>query len=100
TARYRAADPRYALAGKIVVRRLSPNSKKLEAEKHPDRLADSRLLELMGRDLAAVHLGLGDQADAILKDIKGRKRNWLHSAVDRMAQLVRAEQKQWHKAQK
>jgi Uncharacterized protein conserved in bacteria (DUF2252) len=95
TARYRAPDPWYALDGKIVVRRLSPNSKKLEADKDPKKLADSRLLELMGRDLAAVHLGLGDHHDAISNDLKGRKRNWLHSAVGQMAELVRGEQKQW-----
>ena len=100
TARYRAPDPWYTLAGNIVVRRLSPNSKKLEADKHPDNLADSRLLQLMGRDLAAVHLGLGDHGDAILSDIKSRKRNWLHSTVDRMAELVHAEHKQWRKAKR
>ncbi len=100
TARYRVPDPWYALAGNVVVRRLSPNSKKLEADKHPSKLADSRLLELMGRDLAAVHLGLRDRADAILKDIKSRKRNWLHAAVDRMAQLVRTEQEQWKEYRK
>ena len=100
TARYRAPDPWYALDGNIVVRRLSPNSKKLEADKHPENLADSRLLDLMGRDLAAVHLGLGDHGAAILSHIRSRKDNWLHSAVHRMADLVRAEQEQWHKAQK
>ena len=95
TARYLAPNPWYALDGNIVVRRLSPNSKKLEADKHPENLADSRLLELMGRDLAAVHLGLGNHRHAILNDIKSRKRNWLHSAVDRMTEFVRDEQKQW-----
>jgi Uncharacterized protein conserved in bacteria (DUF2252) len=99
TARYRAPDPWYALVGKIVVRRLSPNNRKLEAENHALELIDSRMLRLMGRDLAAVHLGLGDHGDAVRNDFKKRNRGWLHSAVERMAKFVLAEQKQWRRAQ-
>jgi uncharacterized protein DUF2252 len=98
TARYRAPDPWYALAGKIVVRRLSPNNRKLDAENNAAVFVDDRMLRLMGRDLAAVHLGLGDHGDAVSNDLKSREGNWLHSAVERMAVLVSKEHEQWKKA--
>ena len=98
TALYRAPDPWYALAGKIVVRRLSPNNRKLEAEDNAAILIDDRMLRLMGRDLAAVHLGLGDHGDSVRSDLNERKHDWLKSAVEHMAEFVCKEQEQFKNA--
>ena len=61
--RYRAPDPFYRVSSvrgaknHILARRLSPNSRKLETEQHGAVLLDPRMLQAMGRDLAAIHLG-------------------------------------------
>src|SRR5256885_17230124 len=60
TGTYRAPDPWYALTDDVIVRRLSPNNRKLDAETHPLELIDKKMLRAMGRDLAAIHLGLTD----------------------------------------
>ena len=82
----------------MVVRRLSPNNRKLDAETHPLELIDRRMLRVMGRDLAAVHLGVGDARKAIAADLAQRKDGWLADAVKRAAAFVREEQRKWQKA--
>ena len=49
--RYRAPDPWWQVTGKIVVRRLSPNSRKIEVEDFPDELLNARMLGTMGSSL-------------------------------------------------
>ena len=48
TGRYRAPDPWFALEDGIVVRRLSPNNRKLDAETHPLDLISRKYLRAMG----------------------------------------------------
>ena len=98
TGTYRAPDPWYALEDDIVVRRLSPNNRKLDAEGHPLELISRKMLRLMGRELAAVHLGLVDARAAIKRDLAKRHENWLSAAVTRAAKFVRREQKEWRRA--
>jgi hypothetical protein len=95
TGRYRPPDPWYRLAGNIVVRRLSPNNRKIEAGEQPATLAAGKMLRAMGRDLAAVHLGVADRRDAILHDLRTRKRRWLVSAVQAAVAFVRRDYKNW-----
>jgi hypothetical protein len=98
TGTYRAPDPWYALSDNVIVRRLSPNNRKLDAETHPLELIDKKMLRAMGRDLAAVHLGLADARKEIARDLAKRKDGWLADAVKRAAMFVRGEQKEWKKA--
>jgi hypothetical protein len=100
TGMYRAPDPWYALTDNVVVRRLSPNNRKLDAETHPLELMDKKMLRAMARDLAAVHLGLVDARAAIRRDLRKRKAGWLADAVKRAATFVRGEQRAWRKASK
>jgi hypothetical protein len=97
---YRAPDPWYALTDDVVVRRLSPNNRKLDAETHPLELMDKKMLRAMARDLAAVHLGLVDARAAIRRDLAKRKAGWLADAVKRAATFVRGEQREWRKTAK
>ncbi len=53
--RARSADPHYRVCGRILVRRLSPNSRKIEIEKHPETLLSPTMLELMGFEIANCH---------------------------------------------
>jgi hypothetical protein len=98
TGAYRAPDPWYALEDDILVRRLSPNNRKLDAEGHPLELASRKMLRLMGRELAAVHLGLVDCRAAIKRDLARRNANWLSTAVTRTTKFIRREQKEWRRA--
>jgi hypothetical protein len=100
TGMYRAPDPWYALTDNVVVRRLSPNNRKLDAETHPLELMDKKMLRAMARDLAAVHLGLVDARAAIRRDLRKRKAGWFADAVKRAATFVRGEQRAWRKASK
>ena len=97
TGRYRAPDPWFAVEDEIVVRRLSPNNRKLDAEAHLLDLMSTKMLRAMGRDLAAVHLGADDQRKRIKRDLAKRKPNWLDSAVKRAAKFVRREHKEWRR---
>jgi uncharacterized protein DUF2252 len=100
TGKYRAPDPWFALSDGMVVRRLSPNNRKLDAEGHPLELISRRYLRAMGREVAAIHLGSGNQGAAIQHDLAGRDPDWLASAATRAADFVRREQKEWRRAQR
>jgi len=89
--RYRAADPWYHLSKAIVVRRLSPNNRKIEVDDDPSALQSAEMLELMGFDLAGIHLGVGSKAAAIKRDLARRNKNWLQVFADRMAASVEAD---------
>lgn len=80
----RAPDPWYRVESAIVVRRLSPNNRKIEADRELDLLLDPRMLDAMGRELAALHLGTGDTGAAIKADLAERKRGWLETAAQAM----------------
>jgi hypothetical protein len=98
TGTYRAPDPWYSAEDDVVVRRLSPNNRKLDAETHPLELVDKRMLRLMAQDIASIHLGLVDARKAIERDLRKRPADWLVSAVKRAATFVREEQRKWSKA--
>jgi hypothetical protein len=89
---YRAPDPWFAVADGIVVRRLSPNNRKIEADDPAMQTVSDRLLASMGRELAAVHLGVADRRRAIVRDLDKRDGNaWLADCASRMAQATRAD---------
>src|SRR5262245_20213857 len=97
TGRFRAPDPWYALDDNKVVRRLSPNNRKLDTEANLLALMSRKMLRLMGRDLAAAHLGVGDESVLITRDIAKRKPGWLECAVKRAVKLTRREHKEWRR---
>ena len=102
---YRAPDPWYRAADGIAVRRLSPNNRKLEAASGTsaveedseaarglglDILLDPKMLKAMGRELASIHLGAGENGHAIAEDLKdrGRDGSWLKHASTAAAEAV------------
>jgi len=92
---YRAPDPWYDVIGTIVVRRLSPNSRKLEVKDMHDEILRPRMLRAMGYDLANTHLGTGNRKAAVAADLAGRPRGWLGKATEAAADFVRAEYDAW-----
>ena len=100
TARYRAPDPWYQLAGRIVVRRLSPNNRKLDSVKDSRGLMNKKMLRLMGRELAAVHVGVKDRRATVKDDIEARAPEWLHSAIRSSVKFIRDEHRKWKKSRR
>lgn len=97
--RFRAPDPWYNASGNVLLRRLSANNRKLEVKKKRDmpRLLHPTMLQYMGSDLAAVHLGVGDRRDAMRQDLASRKRGWLRTHVETALAFVSDEYSTWRK---
>jgi hypothetical protein len=96
--RFRATDPWFRVANGIAVRRLSPNNRKIEADDDGAALLSPPMLEAMGFDLAAVHLGTADRSAAIRQDLGRRRSGWLLAAARRMAAAVEREHADWKAA--
>jgi hypothetical protein len=56
---------------------------------------ECRLLEAMGRETANIHVGTEEKRKAILKDVRGRKANWLVNAAETMADAVEKDWRVW-----
>ena len=96
--RYRAVDPWHRFAKSTVVRRLSPNNRKIEVDDDPAALLSAQMLEVMGFDLAGVHLGIVNRSAAIKRDMARRKGGWLEDSATRMAAAVEADFAGWKSA--
>ncbi len=93
--RHRAKDPWYRVQDNVVVRRLSPNNRKVEAEKEGVSLLTPDMLRAMGLELANAHLGTSSRGDAIARDLKGRKGDWLVANAKRAAAAVARDFEDW-----
>ncbi len=62
---YRSPDPWFAVRGGVVLRRLSPNNRKLDAKTEGALLLASDTLRVMGQEIAAIHAGSRGAAAAI-----------------------------------
>ena len=93
--RYRPLDPWYRIKNNVVVRRLSPNNRKIEVEKGKSTLFTSDMLQTMGFDLANVHLGTAERRDAIKRDLENRKRGWLTANARKASDATTQEYKDW-----
>ena len=125
TGRYRSPDPWYRLVDGIVLRRLSPNNRKINAYRSGansvnqagsddedageklvgiDVLLSACMLGAMGQDLAAIHVGTGGVGGAVCTDLMHRKDGWLADAAQRTATALRSEhaefRKDWPRRQK
>jgi uncharacterized protein DUF2252 len=96
--RYRAPDPWYHADNRLVVRRLSPNTRKIDIDEETAQLLDPHMLRAMGYELANIHLGTGNHRRAIERDLGKRKGRWLHRAAMAAAAFVTEEYKDWRKA--
>lgn len=92
--RYRAPDPWLRFEGGAIIRRLAPDSRKLElrAEKGHVR---HRLLRAMGRDIAAVHAADAAQIAAVGADFHRRPPDWLARAAQAAVEATERDWKDW-----
>ena len=89
SARYRAPDPWYAVTDNIVVRRLSPNNRKIEADDEAFAKLTADMLGAAGKELANVHLGTADHATTIKADLDRYKPGWLAAYAKKMADATK-----------
>ena len=91
----RCPDPYVQMRGHWIVRRLSPHCSRIELEALGTNKGECRLLEAMGRETANIHLGTPEKRKAILKDLHGRKGNWLLAAAESMAGAMEKDWRVW-----
>jgi len=91
----RSPDVFQKIVGKWLLRRLSPESNPIEIDDWPAERDEETLLHAMGTEAANVHLGTKRRVKNILKDLRGRKSNWLHSAAKDMAKTIERDWKSY-----
>ena len=93
----RSHDPYQSIVGSWLVRRLSPDSNPIEIMAVPKRKDEETFLRVMGTEAANVHVGSKQSVKKILRDMDGRKSNWLRDAAKPMARMVERDWKQYRK---
>jgi hypothetical protein len=91
----RCPDPYVQMRGHWIVRRLSPDCSRIELEALGTSRGELRLLEAMGKETANIHVGTEEKRRAILKDLRGRKGNWLAGAAQAMADAMEKDWRVW-----
>ena len=86
---FRAPDPHFQVQGNILVRRLSPSSRKIEVKAPRTILKDPRMLGLMGFEIASCHASAPDRLPALRAEAKAKSPRWLKEAAERMAKVVK-----------
>lgn len=94
TGRIRSPDPHFRVIDRVLVRRLSPNSRKIEIKDDPT-LFSKEMLESMGREIANCHADDASAITSVQRDFQRRGSEWLRDAVKRVGPIVRAEQKEF-----
>ena len=87
---HRSPDPMLTYTEAYVLRRLAPNSRKLNFDKLRAKQGES-LLAAMGAELASVHAADAGAVTAIKADLGARKPSWLANATTRVADWTRQE---------
>lgn len=85
---FRARDPHLRLADRWVVRRLSPEARKIEIDKIEDMADQQSLLKAMGRELANIHRGTAGSAAQLKRALSKLPKDWLHRAAAAAAARV------------
>jgi uncharacterized protein (DUF2252 family) len=95
----RAGDPWLKVQDGWVMRRLAPDSRKIEIEELRRSSDLNQFLDAMGFELGNIHLATPRQRSAILQDLKARKPRWLQAATARMAEATACDWKEWKKTE-
>jgi len=85
----RAVDPHYRIADGLVVRRLSPNSRKIEVDDAGDVLGSPNMLRLMGREIAGCHAADIGRLVGLRRDAAERDARWLEQQARQAAEAIR-----------
>ena len=93
----RAYDPSLSVRKGWVLRRLAPDSRKIEIEELRRSSELGPFLEAMGWELGNIHLSTPKRRDAILHDLECRKTRWLQKATEQMVDATVRDWKDWKK---
>jgi hypothetical protein len=94
---HRAPDPWLRFGEGWVVRRLAPDSDRIEPADLPRQKDEARLLRAMGRETANVHLGTAGAADALRRHLGSLPVHWLREVALRGAEAVEEDVRDWRK---
>lgn len=83
------------LKGRWIVRRLAPDCSRIELSHMPKQRDETKLLQAIGFEIANVHLGTPRATPAILQNLRGRTRNWMHEAATRMVKATTDDWRLW-----
>jgi hypothetical protein len=86
---------RFSTSGKFVVRRLAPDSRKIELSEKAATRVEGRFLQAMAFDLASVHAAGSAGVAALRRDLNKRPRGWLYDAAKTAAAEVEEDFKEW-----
>lgn len=98
TGDHRAPDPHLALKGGFILRRIAPDSRKVNLGDRPGDRLKLDLLRAMSFDIGAIHAAAKGASDNILADLSGRKADWLHGAAKAAAEAVEEDFAEWRAA--
>jgi Uncharacterized protein conserved in bacteria (DUF2252) len=93
----RSRDPYLFLYRGWIVRRLAPDSDKVNLNRLASPALERQLTELMGRELANVHLATPGRTPAILRDLRARKSEWLPKAAAQMLRRTEEDYAAWRR---
>lgn len=97
SSRHRAPDPFLKRSGDIAIRRLAPNSRKLEIDQIKGSLL-IKVLNAMGRDLGAIHADDTQAATMIQARLTRRPKDWLSAAINDVAAATRKDWRNWQES--
>ncbi|WBL79451.1 DUF2252 domain-containing protein [Bradyrhizobium xenonodulans] len=98
TGAYRAPDPHLALDGGFILRRIAPDSRKVDLGDRPVGRLKLDLLRAMGFDIGAIHAATKGASEKILADVGARKADWLYGAAKAAAEAVEEDFAEWRAA--
>lgn len=94
----RAPDPFVRIGNGFLVRRISPDTRKVERSSEFDRKLDAKLLRAMGSEIGSIHSHTSEHTDTILGSRYIRDGAWLLEAAKLLNGLVRADYQEWYDA--
>ena len=92
---FRAPDPFLHIRDSFIVRRIAPDSRKIELDRAAELRLTPKSLEAMGFDLGAIHAATKSKQAAVLKDLRSRPAGWLSEAAKVAAAAVQKDLEAW-----
>lgn len=93
--RYRSPDPFLDIRSGYMIRRIAPDSEKIDLTDGDAAAFGCDVLAAMGGDLAAIHLSGNTDSAALQADLRLRKKTWLDVSAELAAQEVSADFEKW-----
>jgi hypothetical protein len=97
TSKYRAPDPFLDIRDQFVLRRLAPDSRKIELGADAASHLKNYFLQAMAFDLASIHAADRVGVAALQRDLERRPRSWLHDAAKTAAAAVEKDFEDWRR---